>query len=60
MIDQTAQVGVCRWCRQDIEWDHYAGWRHVDSHSLLCPDGSIAVIDTEASRAGWPVPGATR
>jgi hypothetical protein len=48
----TEPVGVCRWCSRDITWDHHAGgWRHVESHSLLCPNGSRAAIDT-TSRTG--------
>jgi len=43
-------LGVCKWCTRDIVWDRTAGgWRHVESRSLLCPDGSWAAIDNDAS-----------
>jgi hypothetical protein len=43
----TDTLGVCRWCRREIEWDRYAGgWRHTESNSLLCPNGAPAAIDT--------------
>jgi hypothetical protein len=41
-------LGDCRWCRRPISWDHYAGgWRHTETHSLLCPDGVPAEIDID-------------
>ncbi|OLE21463.1 MAG: hypothetical protein AUG44_27455 [Actinobacteria bacterium 13_1_20CM_3_71_11] len=44
-------LGVCLWCSRDIVWDHCAdGWRHTESNSLFCPDGSRAVIANSASR----------
>jgi len=48
-------VVVCRSCQRDIWWDQdTGGWRHIESHSLLCPDGSRAVISTEPSRRRTP------
>jgi hypothetical protein len=44
-------LGICLWCSREVAWDHHAGgWRHTESGSLLCHDGSRAVLDTDTNR----------
>lgn len=46
-----ADAEVCRWCWRDIEWDSAAeAWRHVESGSRFCPDGTPAARDITRRR----------
>src|SRR6266542_4245370 len=45
---------TCLWCERDIAWDGFV-WRHVETGSAWCPDGSFATRLTGGPSAEQPV-----